>query len=797
VRRVVIIASIASLVSAAAFGGYLWSLYGQLRDAFNQTEQFIPTRIFSDVTRVANLDPRQKIESRLRSLGYLQGGASVSTQDTADITFQLHPISYPSYLIPEGHPTFDAVNRTVRLKFSSNAADAPLQSIDVEGREIQELFLEPEIVATLSRAGKKDEVRELVFWKGQDENEIPPLVWKAITAVEDQHFEEHMGLDPRGIARAIWVNLKTFSFAQGGSTITQQLVKNLMARRTKNIFRKVNEIFLALLLEARFSKEQILERYLNEVYLGQIGNLEVHGVAEGAKHFFGKRLRELNLAEIALMAGLIRGPGYYSPYRFRDRALERQRLVLRKMVETGQIAEGEAEEALKLPIRLAPPQMTANKAPYFADFVKAELIRKLKERMTEQEITQAGFRVYTTLDPILNSSAQRAVAAGITDLEKRFKIASPDRLEGALAAVDHTNGFIRALVGGRSYAQSTFNRILNMRRQVGSTFKPLVYLAAMERGEDANGIYYGPSHPAEDGPWKLTFDRGRQTWSPKNYEKEFRSWLTYRDALAHSINTVAARLGFEIGIENVIKLSRAIGIESELLPVPSLSLGVAELSPIELLRVYATFANHGVQHEFTVIRGITKDDGTDYARFVHHPRDVIAPGPADLLTDMLQSVFSEGTAHSAARMGFVRPAAGKTGTTSNHRDSWFAGYTPQLTAVVWVGMDQARFGEEGPEPAKEGESDRSRRKVVLTGGTSALPIWVGFMNDALRGEPLQPFPVSPHLVTALIDSRTGKLAKSDCPASQTRLEKFVRGHEPKEETCEMLWPVSVTETVGQ
>lgn len=759
------------------FGLYLWMLYSQLTTAFYQEEIFVPTRIYSDVTQIAPPQPRSYVESRLKSRGYR------FTPGENSVEFNLHPIDYPLYLLPPQHPLSTAHDLHVTLHFNGAGESASLQTLDLGTQPVPDVYIEPELVATLSHGSdpkgstKGDTKREIRTPLKFDQ--IPAQVWKAIIAIEDQHFLEHNGLDPRGIARALWVNFKTFSFAQGGSTITQQLVKNLMVRRTKNIFRKINELFLALLLEARFDKEQILERYLNEVYLGQVGSLEIHGVAEGAEHFFGKKLEQLNLAETALMAGLIRGPGYYSPYRYPDRAFERERLVLRKMVETGQIAEAEAQAALKLPIRLAPPQSSSNKAPYFTDYVKAELVRLLKDRMSEEEVIQAGFRVYTTLDTYLNSIAQRSVTDGITALEGRVKLGPHDRLEGALASVDPTNGFIRTLIGGKNYALSNFNRILNMKRQCGSTFKPIVYLTAFEKGYDSNGIPYAPGHPAEDSPWKLVYDRGKQSWAPKNYEKSYQGWISYRTALAHSINTVAAKLGYEVGIDHVVQTARVLGIESQLPPVPSLSLGVAEISPIELLRVYATLAHRGVQEELTAIRGITQASGKGYAQFVSGARQVFDPAPIDLLTHVLQDVFAEGTAKSALKMGFDRPAAGKTGTTSNHRDAWFAGYTPQLTTVVWVGMDQA--------PKEDSTS------INLTGATSALPIWVSYMKGALAIRPIEPFPPSSLLEDIPIDIHTGKAALPGCPSSQVILEKYIRDRGPQEKSCETTWPKSQSE----
>lgn len=766
-------------VAALLYGAYLIFLFRQLESAFLKNEEFSPTRIYSDVTRISPNQTRSWILSRLESLGY----KTLSIQrDEHTISFSLRSINYPDYLIPEDHPTLRAQNQTVKLRFPSEDTQAPLEAIEVRSEEIPEIYLEPELVATLSRSGsadKKNEIRNLLKFE-----DVPAPIWKAIMAIEDQHFLDHKGLDPRGIARALWVNLKTLSLAQGGSTLTQQLVKNLMERKGKNIFRKVSEIFLSILLEARFDKEQILARYLNEVYLGQSGNMEIHGVSEGARYFFGKDVNRLNLAETAMMAGLIRGPAYYSPYKHWDRAMARQRLVLQKMVETGHIAEAEAKAALGLPIRLAPPQTILNKAPHFTDYVKAELIHTLKNRMTEDEIPDAGLRVFTTLDVAMNRMAQKVLSEGVDQVEKavtppppkktkaplskQTPLPPPLRLEGALAAVDQSTGAIRVLIGSRNYEQSTFNRILNMKRQGGSTFKPILYLAAILKGYDAKGIAYGSGYPTYDGPWTLRFDQGRQEWSPRNYEKEYRGHIPLRTALAHSINTVAAQVGADVGPQAIVNAAHELGIQSDLPAVPSLALGSAEVSPVELLTAYATLANRGIRDDLTVIRGITLENGTNLARFVLNPRQVMEQGPTDLITYMLQDVFTQGTARSALQMGFDRPAAGKTGTTNDYRDSWFVGYTPHLTATVWVGVDQ------GATPAK----------VKLTGSTAALPIWVGFMKRALEGYLPSHFPESENLKTIKIDHHSGKEATLGCPDAQVSVEKYVHDRVPHESGCE-------------
>ena len=742
------------------FAYYLWSLYSQLTTAFDLKKQSVPTRIYSDVTRVFLKERKSSIEDRLSALHY-----QYSVQDD-EITFSLHEREYPAHLLPEARTKNFSQTPEIKLHFSSDHPPL-LTEILIEDVPVEDLYLEPELVATLAQnTESQTEIRTYLKFE-----EIPSLMWKAIIAIEDQHFLEHKGLDIRGIMRAIWVNVRTLSLSQGGSTITQQLVKNLMARRTKNIFKKINELFLSILLESKFDKEQILERYLNEVYLGQVGPLEIHGVAEGGQYFFGKKLDELNLAEISLMAGLVRGPNFYSPYRYPKRAQERQNWVLKKMREHGLLAEAEIEAALKEPVRLVPPQSTSKKAPYFADYVKAEMVRKLKDRMNEEEIIQTGFKVYTTLDPLMNQAGQDAVRLGISKLEKK-----DEKFEGALAAVDHKTGFIRALIGGKNYSDSNFNRILNMTRQVGSAFKPLVYLTAFEKRWDENHIPYSPAHPIFDGPWTLIYGGKKQTWSPRNYERSHAGWVSYRQALSKSINVAAAKLAAEVGIASVKKVAQNLGIQSALPLVPSLSLGVSELSPIELLRVYATLANGGTQVDFSVIRAITTSDGPSFLKLSPQVKQVTDEGSVGMLQSILQDVMTTGTARSSAKLGWTRPAAGKTGTTNHHRDAWFAGYTPDLTSVVWVGNDR--------DTKAEGR---------LTGANSALPIWVSFMNQALQNEAPTPFSPTPSLKEMAFDLHSGKRARANCQGSQTIQDllplELIQDTDSSFESCEETYPL--------
>ena len=751
-----------------AMGVYFLFLLKQVEVAFETQNEFIPTRIYSSVARIAPPQARGIIEHKLHALGY-----SVKTSGS-DMTFTLHSPQYPEYLIPENHPTEKLKDKSITLHFEGTDANSSLSSIDSEIGAVNEFYVEPEFVATLT--SDKSQIREIFKFE-----EFPKSIPDAVMAAEDNHFYQHFGIDPRGFARAILVDIKTFSLSQGGSTITQQLVKNLMERRNRNLLMKVNELFLAPVLELKYSKKQIFERYLNEVFLGQIGSYEVRGFAEGAKYFFGKKISELNMGEIALMVGLIKGPAFYSPYKHLDRATTRQRYVLERMMETDKITEAEFNRALKEPIRLAQAPQAGNRAPYFVDFVKAELVKLLTDRFDEKEISELGFQVYTTLDLNLNQAAQESLQKGLEALETKLGIKGSIELQGAVASVDQATGEIKTLIGGRNYAQSTFNRVLNMKRQVGSTFKPIVYATAFRQIEDDQGATFTPAYPLEDQEWSWKFNPNQPAWKPANYEREKLGWLSLKTALAKSINTTAARVAKRIGIPNVIETAKLLGIETKLPNVPSLALGSVELSPIEVLEAYMTLANHGKADQPYVIKAIQNPDGSDFYKSEYHPKPKIDAGVADMMTYLLQDVFTEGTAAMSASYGFDRPAAGKTGTTNDFRDSWFVGYTPQVTSLVWVGLDQGLIEDALKGAAKTGV--KLPKKIRLTGAVAALPIWLDIMKKGLQYEPALPFPESDQLVDVRLDVRSGQKAEGSCPESQVVLEKVIVGREPKKSTC--------------
>lgn len=762
------------LLILAALGvllAYFSFLMNQVTTAFETTSEFIPTRIYSAVTRIASPQPRGWIEKKLRGLGYR------FEVERNSIHFVLHSVNYPLHLIPEGHQTHELQDKRLTLQFDGTDPQSALESIESELGSVNEFFLEPEFIASLSAEsaeGTGSPIREVLKFE-----EFPKQIPDAIVAAEDSRFYEHHGIDPRGLARAILIDIKTLSLAHGGSTITQQLVKNLVKRRNRNVFMKINELFMAPVLELKYSKEQIFERYLNEVFLGQVGNLEVRGFSEGAKYFFGKKVQELNRGEIALLVGLIKGPAFYSPHRHFDRAKTRQRYVLDRMLETQKISQAEYQEALQQPIRLANAPQSGNRAPYFVDYVKAQLIDQLRDSFEEKEIPELGFQIYTTLDLGMNQAAQEDLQQGLAQLENKFGISGIVQLQGALAAVDQQTGEIKVLIGGRNYAESNFNRILNMKRQVGSTFKPILYASAFRVFEDPQGNTFTPAYPLLDEPWAWKFDSKQPPWKPSNYDTEKLGWIPLKLALAKSINTTAARVAKRVGLQAIAETARALGIETELPQVPSLALGSVELKPMEILEAYVTLANHGKADHPFVIQAIQNPDGSEFFRHEYRPKNRIDAGVADLMTHLLQNGFTMGTAVSASALGFQRPAAGKTGTTNEYRDSWFIGYTPQLTALVWVGLDQGVI----QSALQKGPLSPKVKNIRLTGASAALPIWVRFMNHALQYEPELPFEESDRLVEMRLDVRTGQRAESNCQEAQVMTEKVIVGREPRRTTC--------------
>jgi penicillin-binding protein 1B len=624
--------------------------------------------------------------------------------------------------------------------------DDRITRVTRDGDDIGAATLEPEILASADdrRAEEHRPVRL---------GDVPLVLLNAVLAAEDHRFFEHGGLDARGVLRAAWTNLRAGRVLQGGSTITQQLVKNRLVGARRTYARKVNEAWLATLVEWRYSKEQILEAYLNEIYLGQRGGLAVRGVGAAARAYFRKEIHQLTPAEAALLAGMVRAPNSYSPSVNPARARARRDVVLGRMRDLGTLSAADWEAARAQPVRVPPAAAAAHPAPYFVDYVRLEL-----EQRFEDVGDSVGTSVYTTLDLALQRFAEGAVVRGLDRLETRvprLRRAEPARrLQAALVALDPATGEIRALIGGRDYQASQFNRAALAHRQPGSAFKPFVYLAALRTHGGAPALT--AASIVDDSPITLTV--GRNTWSPRNYDDRYEGPVTVRRALELSLNAATVRVAESVGLPAVIETARALGLGGELVPVPAMALGSFEVTPIELARAYLPIVNGGLRPSGVVaVHAVRDRRGVVEADADAAPATVITAAEAYLLTSLLEGAITSGTGAPARALGVVGAVAGKTGTTNDGRDAWFVGYAPRLLVAVWVGFDGGDLHG-------------------LSGAEAALPIWADFMRQALEANPQPAFTVPSGIAFAEIDPTTGRLANRFCPV--VARETFLVGTEP-------------------
>ncbi|HEU5361039.1 MAG TPA: PBP1A family penicillin-binding protein [Candidatus Deferrimicrobiaceae bacterium] len=548
--------------------------------------------------------------------------------------------------------------------------------------------------------------------------QIPPHVVNAFVSAEDANFFKHRGVDLTAIARAALKDLLGARFAQGGSTITQQTVKNLFLTHEKSIRRKLKELILAYRMESKMSKEEILFLYLNQIFLGE----GAYGVEAASRAYFGKGVAELNLAEGALLAGLPKAPNRYSPRTNPELAKGRQRYVLRRMVEAGFLNQEESDKAYAAKIVLAPPSTFRSKAAYFLEEVRVYLT----EKYGTESLYRDGLRIYTTIDPRLQEAAHDVLIEGVKRTEERNKY---EGLQGAILALDPHNGAILAMVGGIDFAASQFNRSLQARRQPGSAFKPIVYTAAISGGRTVVSM-------TDDSP--VEFDRNEEEiWKPRNYDGKFLGPIPLIEALAQSRNLATIRLLNEVGVESALRTAKALGIESPIERNLSIALGSSGVSLLEMCNAYATLANRGIRPKPFFLREVRDVRGNVLERTTPSAEPAIPPDTAYLMVRMMQEVILNGTGKAAKGLG--RYLAGKTGTTNENTDAWFLGFSPDLVAGVWIGFDN-------PRPL----GDRESAAVV------ALPIWSRFMGRVLPLYPNRDFPVPPGITFARVDPEAGK-----------------------------------------
>jgi len=617
------------------------------------------------------------------------------------------------------------------------------------GRELGALLLEPELVGAYY--GHDHEQRELVRLEG-----VPLHLIEAILAVEDQRFLQHRGIDVRRILGALWVNLRSGRVRQGGSTLTQQLVKNFFLTPERSLKRKLHEAAMALIVEARYEKEAILECYLNEIYLGQRGSTAIHGVGEASWLYFGKAVENVSLAESALIAAIIQSPHGLSPHRDAERATGRRNLVLRLMHEQGRITQAELDGGVAERLHVAKITPEPRDARFFLDVLR----RQLPDFYSMETLTSEGLRIYATLDLRLQRLAASVLREELAALEERYpSITSGDgaSLEGCLVALRPQTGEVLALVGGRDYAVSQFDRCTQARRPAGSVFKPFVYIAALEPVSGGPRITLGSM--LDDGPLEVRTATG--VWRPANYDKKFHGQVRVRDALEQSLNVATARLAQEVGIPRVAEVARDLGIESPLPSVPSLAIGSADLSPLELARAYATIANGGIRPRIRTFEDVVDSSGAAVERQSIGFERVLDAGTAYLATSLLEGVIDRGTGRGVRAGGITGPIAGKTGTSDEERDAWFVGFSPELVVVVWIGFDEPR-------------------SLGLPSSRVALPVWTRFLQEATGGRLRGSFLPPAEVVKVDIDPATGALSLAGCPRRTP--EFFLRGTEP-DATC--------------
>ena len=726
---------------AILFRGSL--LYIKLGNDFAGDSWEIPSILYGRPTKIRVGDHlgNLRFEERLKRLSYTK----VSGTPDRPGTYSLEPErvriftrGYRIYELPSSGGPAEMEIRDNRVTSIVTRAGNPLEAVRLEPEEITRIL------------GPKRESRRLIPLSS-----IPDSLKNAVIASEDMRFYSHLGIDFVGIARATVTNLKNWRFVQGGSTITQQVAKNFFLSPKKTLMRKLREAELAIIIELRFTKDEILEMYLNKIYFGQDGTVGIYGIEEAARFYFSKEASDLTTEESALLAGIIRSPNRYSPLKDKRVAKERRNTVLLQMRRMGMISEDELRRASTSLLSIRPNLTQPRSAPYFTDYIQ----RITADELGDDELFRTGYRFNTTLDPLIQSLAEKAVTEGLADIGKMLLSSnSGEPLQAALVAVDPTSGEMIAMVGGREYGITQFNRATNARRQPGSAFKPFVLLTAMRQTAEGKGentlstIISGES---------ITFQTTQGPWTPANSDGKTYGNISIRTAIENSVNTATVRLANEAGFDEVVKTARAAGITSRLPAMPSMPLGSFEVTPIELAYAYATIASRGIRFDPFPLFSVTNADGGIISEKKVRRERAIDPRAAYLTAYAMEGTIERGTGRIAKALGVRFPASGKTGTTNDNRDSWFVGFTPDIVCAVWVGYD-------------------SEADTKLTGARGALRIWSRFMQSVYPEVGPAVFAPPDGVEFAEIDPASGFLITSEC--TQKFREAYLVGTAPKD-TC--------------
>ena len=715
------------------FLSYYHQLENEVVARFSGKRWNIPSRIYSDSVLIY---PGQD----LKDLGFFERLARLN----------YHPVD-PGRVTARGEYSFDRKRGQLDIflhsfaypygNFGGELVELALKGDTIESmqdpvthRPIFSIELEPELISGIFEGDW--EQRRLVRL-----SQIPPTLINAILAAEDHRFYEHHGIDLVRTVKAAWIDFTSGHVRQGGSTLTQQLMKNFFLTRERSYKRKVKEAIMAYIAERQYSKDEILENYINDIYLGQRGQEGIYGVWEASEYYFSKEPRDLTIGEMAMIAGLISSPNRLNPLHHPDAARVRRDEVLAAMLEDGYIGKNAYDAAVSEPLHPREVYAEGNDAPYFVDYVKKELA----ERYPPQVLSGEGLRIFTSLDVHMEKLAESAIAHNLSDLEakhpKLLRREANQRLESCLVALEPQSGKIRAMAGGRDYRSSQFNRVTQSKRQPGSVFKPVTYLAAFDETLSGGAEKFLPTTYIEDAPF--TWQYGDMSWTPNNYRDRFFGHVTLEFALGESLNSATARLANSVGLDRIRAMAAKLGF-GDLPPYPSIVLGGIEVSPMQVARAYAVIGNDGMEIQPYAVTAVVDENNKVIEGHELAAEQVISPQLAYMMQFMLENVINHGTGEGARAMGFTRPAAGKTGTTNDSKDAWFAGFTPNLLAVVWTGFDQ-------------------KEELGLTGAQASLPAWTDFMKAATAPRPALDFTAPPGIVEVKVDPTTGYKATPYCP----------------------------------
>jgi penicillin-binding protein 1B len=680
-----------------------------------------------------------ELESRLPRLGY--------EEDSGIPEVSYYRTESDSQILVYNDPSVPVdSDRRVEITFDENGIRFIRDRSDQ--KDIEKFSLKPGMLS--NAIGKNREKRRYVSYR-----EIPEVLINAVVAAEDRRFFSHGGIDPIRILQALIIDIRAGDTIQGASTLTQQFVKNYFLTPERTWRRKFADAYMSVLLEQRLSKNEIFELYSNEIYLGQMGSFSIIGFGQAAEAFFGKGIQDLTLEEAATLAGIIPAPNRHTPLRYPDRAKKRRDQVLDLMAEYRMIKPSERDEAKAKPVTVQPSAaLNSSDAPYFVDYVQDQMI----DEYGDANLAISKYKVYTTLNSDLQEAAFESVKAGIADMDTYFseleEPIQPGTVQASLIAVDPRNGHILAMVGGRDYGISQYNRIIQAMRQPGSIFKPFVYTAALETAYNNSLNPLTTASTVLDEKTPFTFEN--LEYAPKNFAESYLGQVTLRQAITRSLNIATIKYAEKVGFEAIVEVAHRLGLGEQVQPYPAIAIGSFETTMMEMARAYTAFANGGLLSELTPILEIYDDDGIQVFVDESEAKRVLTPEISFLTTSLLQSVLNNGTGAGARSQGFRLPAAGKTGTS---HDGWFAGYTPELLCIVWVGFDD-------------------NRELNLAGSRSALPIWTEFMKRAIPIVPLggDSFPTPEGIVGVEIDPSTGLLATEHC--LQRQKEYFIKGTEP-------------------